>query len=137
MAPYSASKFAVEAITDALRTELRPFGVRVAAVEPGPIDTPIWEKSFAVADRMAQGVDPAALRLYESDLKAMRETIGRTARGASPVERVVRAVVHALLAKRPKTRYFIGLQTRMAFKSLKLVPDRFRDWLIRKGIGLR
>ncbi len=137
MAPYSASKFAVEAIADALRTELRPFGVRVAAVEPGPIDTPIWEKSFALADRMSQDAAPAALGLYESDLKAMRETIGRTARGAAPVEQVVRAVIHALLAKRPKTRYFLGLQTRMSFKILKMVPDCFRDWLIRKGIGLR
>ena len=61
MAPYSASKFALEAITDALRTELRPFGIQVAAVEPGPIHTPIWEKSLALADRMSQDIDPAAL----------------------------------------------------------------------------
>ena len=67
----------------------------------------------------------------------MRQAVARSARGALPVERVVRAVVHALLAKRPKTRYFIGLQTRMSFKILKLIPDRCRDWLIRKGIGLR
>ena len=54
MAPYSASKFAVEAITDALASEVRTFGIHVAAVEPGPIDTPIWQKSLAVADRMAR-----------------------------------------------------------------------------------
>ena len=67
----------------------------------------------------------------------MREAVARQARGAEPVERVVRAVVHALTAKRPKTRYFIGLRARMPFKILKMVPDRFRDWLIRKAIGLR
>ena len=61
MAPYSASKFAIEAITDAMRIEFRTFGIRVAAVEPGPIDTPIWQKSLAVADRMSQDVEPAAL----------------------------------------------------------------------------
>jgi NAD(P)-dependent dehydrogenase (short-subunit alcohol dehydrogenase family) len=137
MAPYSASKFALEAITDALRTELRSFGIHVAAVEPGPIDTPIWQKSLAVADRMSQDVEPAVLALYESDLKVMRKAVAKSAQGAAPVERVVRAVVHALTAKRPNTRYFIDLRTRMPFTFLKLVPDRFRDWLIRKAVGLR
>ena len=53
LGPYSASKFAMEAITDALRIELRTWGIRVSIVEPGPIATPIWEKSFAAADRLA------------------------------------------------------------------------------------
>ena len=137
MAPYSASKFAIEAISDALRTELRTFGILVAAVEPGPIDTPIWEKSLAVAEQMSKDIDPAAMALYESDLKAMRESAARSAHGAAPVERVVRAVVHALLAKRPKSRYSVGLWASMPFRILRMVPDRCRDWLIRKGTGLR
>ncbi|MCE5269450.1 MAG: SDR family oxidoreductase [Planctomycetaceae bacterium] len=137
MAPYSASKFAIEAITDALRIELRGFGIRVAAVEPGPIDTPIWDKSVGVADQMSEDVDPAALALYGDDLNAMRAVVAKSARTASPVQRVVRAVVHALTAERPKTRYFIGMQARMPFKILKMIPDRLRDWLIRKVVGMR
>ncbi|MEN6457611.1 MAG: SDR family oxidoreductase [Thermoguttaceae bacterium] len=137
MGPYSASKYAIEAITDALRIELRLFGVQVAAVEPGPIDTPIWRKSFSMADRMSQDVDPAALGLYEADLDAMREVVAKSARGAKPVEHVVRAVVHALTSPRPKTRYFIGYQARMPFKLFKMAPDRLRDWLICKVAGLR
>ncbi|MEN6450650.1 MAG: SDR family oxidoreductase, partial [Thermoguttaceae bacterium] len=137
MAPYSASKHAIEAIADAMRTELRNFGVRVAAVEPGPIATPIWRKSVDVADRMSRDVDPAALALYDADLAALRECIGKAALGAQPVERVVRAVVHALTAARPKTRYFIGFRARMPFKILKMIPDRWRDWGIRKAVGWR
>jgi hypothetical protein len=53
-----------------------------------------------------------------------------------PVEKVVRAVLHALSARRPKTRYYINLQTRLVFRPFKLVPDRIRDWFIRRGIGL-
>ena len=90
-----------------------------------------------MGDRMSQDIEPAALALYEPDLKAMREAVARSVRRAAPVERVVRAVVHALTAQRPKTRYFIGLQARMPFGILKIVPDRLRDWLIRKAIGLR
>jgi NAD(P)-dependent dehydrogenase (short-subunit alcohol dehydrogenase family) len=136
MAPYSATKIALEAITDALRTELRHFGIQVSAIEPGPINTPIWEKSLTLADQMSKDVEPTVLSLYEADLAAMRRAVVQTAQGAAPVERVVRAVIHALLAPRPKTRYFLGLRARMPFKILKMVPDRFRDWIIRKAIGL-
>lgn len=137
MGAYGASKFAVEAVTDVLRMELRRWGIRVAAVEPGPIDTPIWEKSFAKADEIAAGVTPEVMALYEADLAVMREAVAHSANHASPVERVVRAVVHALIAKRPKTRYYLGWDVRMCFKILRLPSDRFRDWLVRRAIGLR
>jgi len=134
---YSASKFALEAFNDALRVELRRFGVRVSAVEPGAIDTPIWEKSSALADRMSADIAPEALSLYQSDLEAMRRSTARSARGAAPVERVVRAVVHALTARRPKTHYYLGWDVRVCFKGLKMLSDRLRDRIVRKATGLR
>ncbi len=55
LGPYAASKFAMEAITDAMRIELRTWGISVShRSSPGPIATPIWEKSFAAADRACQ-----------------------------------------------------------------------------------
>jgi len=137
MGPYSASKFALEAITDVMRLELRTFGVDVSAIEPGAITTPIWDKSLAAADQLADDLDPAALSLYESDLAAIRKAVDRWIRTASPVERVVKAVVHALTARRPKAHYYLGLEVRACFKTMKILPDGFRDWLLRKLIGLR
>ena len=86
MGPYSASKFALEAITDALRIELRTWGIRVSAVEPGPIDTPIWDKSIAAAEELAAGIAPEMLALYDADLAAVRRTVERSMRRVAPVE---------------------------------------------------
>ena len=133
---YSASKFALEAVTDALRVELRTWGIGVLSIAPGPIDTPIWAKSVDATDQLAKEVAPELLSLYETDLAAMRQAVARLARTASPVDRVVRAVVHALTAKRPKTHYFLGWQVRLSFKGMKMLPDRIRDWIVRKQIGL-
>jgi NAD(P)-dependent dehydrogenase (short-subunit alcohol dehydrogenase family) len=124
LGPYSASKFAMEAITDTLRLELRSFGIHVSAVEPGPIE------------RLAQETSPEILSLYEADLAAMRQAMEQSVRTAAPIDLVVRAVVHALTAKRPKTRYFLGWSVWASFKCLKIVPDRLKDWILRKIIGL-
>ena len=136
LGPYAASKFALEALSDALRSELRTWGIAVSLIEPGAVETPIWEKAHAATDRLAEGVSPEALELYEADLTAMRAATRRLADGAMPVDKVVRAVLHALSARRPKTRYYINLQTRLLFRPFKLIPDRLRDWFIRRGIGL-
>jgi NAD(P)-dependent dehydrogenase (short-subunit alcohol dehydrogenase family) len=136
MSPYSASKFALEAITDALRLELRRFGIRVSAVEPGAITTPIWEKAVTAADHLADNVDPAAMALYDADLTAMRKLVDHLVRSASPVERVVKAVVHALTARRPKAHYYLGWSVQSCFTSLRILPDCLRDWIVRKTIGL-
>jgi NAD(P)-dependent dehydrogenase (short-subunit alcohol dehydrogenase family) len=136
MGAYSASKFALEAVTDALRVELRTWGIGVSAVEPGPIDTPIWEKSSRMADEMSEHAAPEILSLYEADLNAVRAAVAQAARTAAPVQSVVRAVVHALSAKRPKTHYFLGWRVRLPFKGMKMLSDRLRDWIVRRSIGL-
>ena len=137
MGPYSASKFALEAITDVLRLELRTWGIRVIGVEPGAITTPIWDKSLAAADQLAGSLDPEAIALYEADLAAIRKVVDRSIRTAAPVERVVKAVVHALTARRPKAHYYLGWEVRACFKCMKQLPDRMHDWIVRKVTGLR
>jgi NAD(P)-dependent dehydrogenase (short-subunit alcohol dehydrogenase family) len=137
LGPYSASKFALEAISDALRLELRNFGISVSAIEPPAVATPIWEKSTAAGDQLAADVDPAALTPYESDLAAVRKFVDRSVSTAAPVEQVVEAVVHALTARRPKAHYYLSWSVRLCFKAMKMLPDRLRDPLVRKLIGLR
>ncbi|MGQ9576753.1 MAG: SDR family NAD(P)-dependent oxidoreductase [Thermoguttaceae bacterium] len=133
---YAASKHALEALTDVLRVELRRWGIRVSIVEPASVKTPLWDKAQSEADRLAHQISPQLMGLYGEDLQALRRTTWRLAAQGMPVERVVRAVVHALTARRPKTRYPVGAQTRWAIFAVKFLPDRTRDWFVRKALGL-
>jgi NAD(P)-dependent dehydrogenase (short-subunit alcohol dehydrogenase family) len=137
MGPYAASKFALEALSDALRLELRKTGIKVCLVEPGVIATPIWEKSIDATDQLLGRLPPEAVEFYRADLEALRHSARRLAAAARPVQSVVQAVVHALSAVRPKTRYFGDWQTRLCFKGLKMVPDPLRDWIVRRGLELK
>jgi NAD(P)-dependent dehydrogenase (short-subunit alcohol dehydrogenase family) len=130
LGPYAASKFALEALTDALRVELSPWGLSVSIIEPGPIDTPIWAKSLATADNLTQTWPPQAFDLYGQAIKIIRQAIVNSSRQAAPVNEVVRAVTHALSAKRPHTRYPVGRGMGLTSSVLPLLPDRLRDWVI-------
>ncbi len=127
--PYCASKYAMEAVSDALRMELAPFGVRVALLEPSSIATPIWSKSLTEADRLSSMMPPGAEALYGKQIAAVRNLAADASRTAAPVETVVKAVLHALTARRPKTRYLVGSKVPLRF-ILGLLPDRLKDRLI-------
>lgn len=131
VSPYNTSKFALEALTNALRSELRPWGIHVAIVNPGRIDTPIWDKSLAAIEDSMQGWPPAVEALYGSALEAARRS-ANSRRGIPAVE-VARAVEHALTASRPKTRYLVGLDARLV-ALLRLLPARAIDWLIARRL---
>jgi len=134
---YAASKHALEALTDVLRIELRHWGISVSLVEPGSVKTPIWDKAHSETDRVLDAMTPDAEALYGDDMRAMREASLRLANSGMPVQRVVRAVVHALTSTFPNTRYPLGAQTRLAFFAFKFLPDRVRDWFVRRGLGLK
>lgn len=136
MGPYCASKFAMEALTDSLRIELRPWGIPVSIVEPGNIATPIWEKSLAEADEAEKKLPQRARDLYEPAIAAIREAAVKFAQAGSPADEVAKRVAHALTAKRPKTRYLVGRNALVEATLAKLVPDRVRDGLIARQLGL-
>jgi NAD(P)-dependent dehydrogenase (short-subunit alcohol dehydrogenase family) len=132
--PYAASKHALEALTDALRVELRPWGIKVAIIQPGVIATPIWEKSLKAADDLEPHFPPQVNVLYGRVMEILRkETRKADQRGIAP-DYVANAVVHALTANRPRTRYLIGWDARLRVL-FKLLPDRWQDWLIIKKVG--
>jgi NAD(P)-dependent dehydrogenase (short-subunit alcohol dehydrogenase family) len=136
MAPYAASKHALEALNDALRVELRAWGIGVSVIEPGATTTRIWDKSLAAADALAENVRDKRVGLYKDDLDAMRQATRKLAEMARPVETVVRCVVHALTARRPWTRYPVGLQVNLLLRAYKWIPDRIWDWIIERSLGL-
>ncbi len=133
--PYCMSKFALEAFTDCLRQELAEWGMHVASVEPGAIDTAIWDKARQ-ADWTADASEQQ-LQLYGEAYRAYREFEAKNAAGAVSCEAVSEAIFHALTAKRPRTRYLVGRDAKLYARLAHVCPDRFVDWVTRKTMGLR
>lgn len=130
MGPYSASKHALEALTDALRLELQQWGIQVSVIEPGAIATPIWEKSVRAAKDLETAADSSAAIGYTELIMRIKETVGKAAERAIPPDAVVRAVVHALTASRPRTRYLVGTDAKIRAWMVKWLPDRLNDRLL-------
>jgi NAD(P)-dependent dehydrogenase (short-subunit alcohol dehydrogenase family) len=134
--PYSASKHALEALTDALRLELYPWGIEVSIIEPGAIATPIWDKSLQISLDVEKDIPVETKHLYEAAAARIRETMSVAAARAIPPDAVVKAVLHALTAKRPKTRYLVGRDAKLRALMLKWLPDRLQDWILKKVLNL-
>lgn len=130
--PYSASKFALEALTDSLRVELRPWGIAVISIQPGVIATPIWDKSIAKADELLASFPAEVERLYGDKLAVIHKELQAAAQRGTPAETVAKVVAKALGADRPKTRYLVGPDAKLAAWLVWLLPDRLRDWLVAK-----
>ncbi|MBZ0321041.1 MAG: SDR family oxidoreductase [Anaerolineae bacterium] len=133
LGPYNASKFALEAITDSLRMELKQWGIHVALVDPSAIKTPIWEKSAAHG---ATQLTPDMQQLYGDLIAKMQKVAMASGQHGSPVIKVVEAVVHAMTADKPRTRYLIGIPKPLVM-FLRAIPDRRRDALILRTLQRR
>jgi NAD(P)-dependent dehydrogenase (short-subunit alcohol dehydrogenase family) len=125
LGPYSMSKHAIEAMSDALRRELRPWGIEVSLLEPGAIATDIWDKAASEFDETRKA-PPGLVDLYGGLIESLNELSARAQRDASPIEVVTRDVVHAFTARRPRTRYCKG-EGSGARKVLRHLPDRWMD----------
>jgi NAD(P)-dependent dehydrogenase (short-subunit alcohol dehydrogenase family) len=130
LSPYSASKFALEALSDALRLELSPWNIHVAIIEPGAIDTPIWTKSEDILKNLLARAPRQAVDLYGGVFAGLGDRL--KPHGISP-KKVTNAVAHALVSKHPKTRYAIGAEGQ-AVRLARFLPDRLRDAMILSGL---
>ncbi len=133
--PYTISKFALESFSDVLRRELIPWDIHVAIIEPGRINTPIWEKSLIVVENIIEHLPPPAHKFYG---KSVKRSIGATLKskqpGASP-EAVARAVAHALTARKPKLRYPVGIDAQWVTRLFRYLPARWIDAFLAKQRG--
>lgn len=135
--PYSASKFAMEALTDSLRIELIPWGIVVSIVEPGNIRTPIWDKSRESADERRADAPEEMESLYREEIKAMYEYSKKQAISGIPALEVAKVVAEAITARKPKTRYVVGSDAKLQAYIAQRLPDRVRDSLILRELGLK
>jgi NAD(P)-dependent dehydrogenase (short-subunit alcohol dehydrogenase family) len=132
IAPYSASKFALRALADALRIELEPDGIAVALVEPGSVKTPIWRKGR----EQYQSRWSALPARYQDATRALLERSEREERDGIPPEAVTRAIADALYSQRPRPNYLVGASARFSSMLLPLLPARWRHNLFRKAMRL-
>ena len=130
--PYHAAKFGLEAVADCLRQELRPWRIDVAVIEPGSIDTPIWERGERIADDVSARAPASQEELYGETIERFRAAVKRTAERGIPPEKVATAIVHALGARRPQTRYVVGADARGQALLARLLPDRALDAAVRR-----
>ncbi|MGP6159740.1 MAG: SDR family oxidoreductase [Vulcanimicrobiaceae bacterium] len=126
---YASSKFALEAASDALRVELRPFGIAVSLIEPGAVRTPIWERSAQASLRILDNLPAAARRVYEAPVHSLVRIGQRTGREGIAPERVALAIERALYSKRPRARYVVGFDARVRLLLARL-PDALRDRIL-------
>jgi len=128
---YAASKFAVQAIGESLRVELRPFGISVSNVVVGKVDTEILGKIVADRQRMIREADPEIVELYSSLIRFF-DTEVRDLPGIGP-ERVAKVIEKALAKKKPKAQYLIGPGARK-MKNLARLPVGMRDSMMFRAI---
>src|SRR3954452_7952357 len=133
--PYHASKFATEAIGDVFRQELRPWGLKVAIIEPGSIDTPIWERGQRKAEDV-EAKSPRTNLLYGAALDKFRKVIEETAERGIPPEKVAKAISHALESKRPRSRYLVGLDAKVQARLQPLIPIAVFDRIVARQLNL-
>jgi len=130
---YDASKFALEAMSDALRMELAPWNIHVILVEPGSVCTPFYTRvSGYIARTMDNADSPYRARLE----RAGRFLGGRGPFAGSPPDKVARVIHTALTARRPRARYLATWDARLTLMLLAL-PAGLRDWVFRVGLGLQ
>ena len=134
LAPYHASKYALEAAANSLRLELARSHIQVALIEPGSVATPIWEKNRGQVDEFSV---PEELReQYGHVPAAMAKALHNTARRGIPPERVAQTIERALSARRMRARYLIGRDAHAMVWASRLLPDLLFDRLLRRAVGV-
>jgi NAD(P)-dependent dehydrogenase (short-subunit alcohol dehydrogenase family) len=122
-----ASKYAVEAINDALRLELYPWGIHVILIAPASIITPAVDHLVSDSEAVIQHFSPEGRQLYEQTFKNFVKTAVAREKKGSPPEVVAQTVLKALTAKTPKTRYPAGADARTLTLLPQILPTRWLD----------
>jgi NAD(P)-dependent dehydrogenase (short-subunit alcohol dehydrogenase family) len=133
---YNASKFALEGLADALRMEVRPWGVRVVLVEPAQTDTDMWRDANSSLDESVAAMAPDQRELYAKHIEGWRKSIPRSQKMASSVDGVAAAIETALTARRPRARYVVGAGPRVQGVMAGLAPTSAMDAVLRAATGV-
>jgi NAD(P)-dependent dehydrogenase (short-subunit alcohol dehydrogenase family) len=132
---YSASKFGIRAVTDALRLELRQWNIHVSPIEVAPVKTAIFGKTYAELDALEEKLGKTGYALYEEQIAAVRTATETAAAQADPALVIAKAIADALTSDKPKTRYLVGHGGKQVAIAAAL-PDRARDKALARELRL-
>lgn len=132
----NASKSAFAMISDTLRLEMHPFGVRVCAVEPGAIATPAVEKTLGDIEKVIAMLPAEAQTQYGTMLRTFARQAYAREKSGSSADVVACAVHHALTSSRPRIRYRVGKHAKLLAFLPKILPESLLDLLRLRMFGL-
>ncbi len=131
---YSASKFALEALSDSLRMELEPFNIQVSVIEPGPVSTEFF---VAAAQAVEENVVDPEHTPYRAAFERLKGLEARTKSRAWASERVAEVIVTALASRRPKPRYIAATGGKLVlFMMTKILPTKVVDSFWQRFYGI-
>ena len=131
MGAYSVSKFALEAAADALRLELKPWGIAVVVVEPAQTDTDMWRTADTVVAETEAAMSPENRELYQRHVAGMKAVVATSQKSAVPPAKVAAVVEEALTARHPRARYVVGIGPKLQLALRSRMPTGMRDRVLR------
>jgi NAD(P)-dependent dehydrogenase (short-subunit alcohol dehydrogenase family) len=130
--PYGATKVGLHAATDALRLELQPFGIRLALVIPGFVNTDVFENARRESTHLREDPDNP----YRKTMFDLDDLATRNLRGALQPADVARVIVRAATARSPRTRYYTPFSAGLQARFMSWLPDPVKDALLERVYGL-
>ncbi len=128
---YAASKYALEALGDSLRCEMRIYPVDVVLIEPGPIQTPLWEKVHQEGDASQYVQTP-----WSESIARLKKVTQKCEAEGLPASAVAQLIFKVTIKGRPKARYVIGASWLTGF-FIRYFPTRWVDWVVCTSLGLK
>jgi len=133
---YAGTKFALEAVSDALRREVAGFGVKVVVIEPGAVTTEMTGRLIIASERITSGMPAEQRGRYDALMQAViaqARTFTREGAGL-PAEEVGRVIADAIVSERPRTRYTVGRDAAIIVRLARFVSDRMLDSMLARAL---
>ncbi len=131
---YAGSKFALEAVSDALRREVSAAGVKVVVIEPGAVKTEIAERGITTSEGLKADMTVAQLARYSEVMNAVMAQARSFNETGVSAEAAAAVVAKAVTASRPRTRYTIGRDAAILLQISRFVSDRVLDRIVRLNL---
>ncbi len=132
--PYAGSKFALEAVSDALRREIEPLGVKVIVVAPGAVTTDMLGRVAVTGERIISAMTIEQRGRYATLMHSVISQAEAAVPKGVPAEEAGRVIADAIATKRPRTRYTVGHDAAMIVRLTRYLSDRILDRLLARSL---